>query len=196
MAIDPYWNLSTASLPSRRSWPCYYYPPSIAFLRPNQSSFPRPNQSFFLKATIGSNSSKQTAADALLQIAPPPRHGQQIEPDLTNTTLYQALQNVAQYLRVRSSHRYQGLGAGRAHGTAERVGVRVWRRGSLEVWRSRGPGANRTINPSVPKLMEDSVGHGEVDRSEGYDQVIATKVWERGEGTDGREGGCGCGGIE
>jgi hypothetical protein len=46
-----------------------------------------------------SNSSKQTAADALLEISPRRRHEQQIELELTNTTLHQALQNVAQYLR-------------------------------------------------------------------------------------------------
>ena len=48
---------------------------------------------------MGSNSSKQTAADTLLEITPRRRHEQPIEPELTNTTLHQALQNVAQYLR-------------------------------------------------------------------------------------------------
>lgn len=48
---------------------------------------------------MGSSSSKQTAADALLEAAPSRGHGQQTEQELTNATLYQALQNVAKYLQ-------------------------------------------------------------------------------------------------
>ena len=76
----------------------------------------------------------------------------------------------------------QGLGVVAKSGRDSKVWRRwksLWRWKGLEVARrSGGLGANRTINSSVPKLMEVSVGHGEVDRSEAYDQPIATKVDE------------------